>query len=58
MNLQLVGAGESSLDNLPRTVAFWVEKRGSIPALMANVTLECFDKVWRARREEAGDEVF
>ncbi|GJJ14107.1 hypothetical protein Clacol_008364 [Clathrus columnatus] len=58
VNMQLVGAGESSLDDLPRTVDFWIEKRGSIPALMATVTLECFDKVWRNRRDNNAVEGF
>ena len=49
--MQLVGAGDSSLPDLARTVDYWVKQRMCIPGLMASVTLECYDKTKRGQAQ-------
>jgi len=49
--MQLVGAGDSSLPDLARTVDYWVNQRMCIPGLMATVTLECYDKTKRGQAQ-------
>ena len=52
--MQLVGAGDSSLPDLARTVDYWVKQRMCIPGLMASVTLECYDKTRRGGAQAWG----
>ncbi|OBZ72934.1 Spindle assembly checkpoint component mad1 [Grifola frondosa] len=52
MKMQLVDQGDGGPEDLPEMVQYWVEQRQCIPAFMASITLECFEKQKRRQREQ------
>ncbi|KIJ53268.1 hypothetical protein M422DRAFT_242402 [Sphaerobolus stellatus SS14] len=54
MKMQLAATGDSNLPDLAQTINYWVNERMCIPGLMASVTLECYDRTERGRRQGWG----